>query len=215
LSAESATVSTTGWSIDALWLATLNQIALRSAHELKGALNGVAVNLEVVRSRAEKPDAAASAVRTFANAAAGQLESVIDLAEALLALSRPARQPTEIGRLVHSMSSLLAPAARADGRELQVEPTLYDVGITLANGNAVRVAIGASLLAAIDASPHVDVREGRDYPHDIERSPRPLIVQLSLGKYEATIAADVIAAVGVAGIQIMTEPSVIYISFPR
>jgi hypothetical protein len=143
------------------------------------------------------------------------LESVIDLAEALLALSRPARQPTEIGRLVQSMSSLLAPAARADGRELRVEPTLHDVGLTLANGNAARVAIGVSLLAAIDASPHVVVREATDFPHDLEQSPRPVIVQLSLGKFEATISADAVAAVGAEGIQVLTEPSVIYISFPR
>jgi len=204
-----------GASVDALWLATLNQIASRAAHELKGALNGVSVNLEVVRSRAEKADVAASAVRTFASSAAEQLDSVIELAEALLALSRPARQPVDVGRSLLMMSSLLSPAARADGRELRVDPTLSDVGLTSANGNAARVAIGASLLAAVDASPQVEVDEATDFPHDIEPSVRPVTVRVKLGKHQARIASEVMTAVGAEGIQILTEPSVIYISFPR
>jgi len=41
-------------SVDVLWLDTLQRICTRAAHELKGALNGVSVNLEVVRSRSER-----------------------------------------------------------------------------------------------------------------------------------------------------------------
>ena len=40
--------------IDAMWLATLQGICARAAHELRGALNAVAVNLEVARSRSER-----------------------------------------------------------------------------------------------------------------------------------------------------------------
>ena len=71
---------------DALWLDTLQRICGRVAHELRGALNGVAVNLEVVRSRSTKSDARASSVSTFAEAAANQLEPVMSMTEALLAL---------------------------------------------------------------------------------------------------------------------------------
>jgi hypothetical protein len=48
-------------SVDELWLGVLQQISARAAHEMKGVLNGVAVNLEVVRSRSEKAGASAAA----------------------------------------------------------------------------------------------------------------------------------------------------------
>src|SRR5436189_3677566 len=101
--------------VDALWLATLHRICGRAAHEVKGALNGVSVNLEVVRSRSEKPDAAASAVKQYANSASTQLDSVIDMAEALLALGRPAREPVELAVMIRRFDALLGPAAKADG----------------------------------------------------------------------------------------------------
>ena len=47
---------------DALWLETLQRICGRAAHELKGALNGASVNLEVVRSRATRAEALASSI---------------------------------------------------------------------------------------------------------------------------------------------------------
>ena len=58
-------------SVDALWLDTLQRICTRVAHELKGALNGVSVNLEVVRSRSERQDAPASGVARYAGAGHG------------------------------------------------------------------------------------------------------------------------------------------------
>src|SRR5437762_998561 len=53
---------------DELWLAVQQEICGRAAHEIKGALNGVSVNLEVVRSRAGqgKP---ADAIQRYADAA--------------------------------------------------------------------------------------------------------------------------------------------------
>jgi signal transduction histidine kinase len=207
-----------GTSVDALWLATLNQIAGRAAHELKGALNGVAVNIEVVRSRAEKPDAAASAVRMFANAAAEQLDSVIVMSEALLLLSRPGRSPVDVGRLVRSMGSLLIPAARADGRELQIEGTLEDVGSTSADANVARAVVGCALLAAVDAASRVVVRDASSDRRSSESGSGvgALRIELAEGASAApALGADIIAAADAEGIRIAAEPSAIFISFPR
>src|SRR5262245_10475014 len=104
--------------IDALWLATLERICSRAAHEVKGALNGVAVNVEVVRSRAERPEAQAAAVRSFAGAASDQLEVVIGMTDALLSLARPAPLPVELASTLRRFDALLGPASRADGRRL-------------------------------------------------------------------------------------------------
>lgn len=193
---------------DALWLATLNRIAALGAHELKGALNGVAVNLEVVRSRSEKPDVAASAVSTFAHAAVDQLDGVIEMTESLLWLSRSAGGSIDIGRVVRSVGSLLVRAARAEGREIVIDGAFGTLGATTANANAVRLAIGSVLLAAGEASARVEclaVYDG-DLP----------AVRVDLSSDNAPVLAeDVCSAVRAAGIRVQAERSAISITFPR
>ena len=39
-----------------LWLAVVQRLMGRASHDVKDSLNGVAVNLEVIRSRAARPD---------------------------------------------------------------------------------------------------------------------------------------------------------------
>src|SRR4051794_28248808 len=106
---------------DARWLDALHRLVGRAAHEVKGALNGVSVNLEVTRSRALKPEVMASAVAPFANAASDQLDIVIALTDALLALTRPAREPVEIAGETRRIVILLGAAARADGKQVTIE----------------------------------------------------------------------------------------------
>src|ERR1051326_7842423 len=108
-------------SVDELWLDVLQQVSARTSHELKGALNGVAVNLEVVRSRSAKPDAAAVAVAPFAASAGDQLDAVVGMTEALLKLARPPREPVDIRETLDSLGSPGAPSARADGGSLRIE----------------------------------------------------------------------------------------------
>src|SRR4051812_36940492 len=106
---------------DVRWLDALQRLAGRSAHELKGVLNGVSVNLEVIRSRAARANSTASAVSSFAEAASAQLDDVIELSEALLALARAPREPVDIGTELRRIAILLASAARADGHRLVVD----------------------------------------------------------------------------------------------
>src|SRR6476660_7394224 len=92
--------------VEGLWLATLQRALGRASHDVKDALNGVAVNLEVVRGRAAKPDAHAAAVAPFAEAAAQQLERLTTLVEAVLALGRAERQPADVAVTLHRLATV-------------------------------------------------------------------------------------------------------------
>ena len=136
--------------LDILWLRTLEDIVNRAAHEVKDALNGVTVNLEVVRSRAGRPQVDGSALGPFATAAAEQLEVLTERAEAVLYLARPPREPADVGVVLKFLGALLVPATKASGGRLTV-----DVGRgsapTSSSSQATRLALGAGLIALVKA----------------------------------------------------------------
>src|SRR4051794_31308401 len=92
--------------VSALWLHTLQRAVSRASHDVKDALNGVSVNLEVIRSRAARPDVPASAVMQFGEAAAQQLDRVTNLIEAVLAVSRPERAPADVALTLRRIATL-------------------------------------------------------------------------------------------------------------
>jgi len=189
-----------------LWIDVLQRVNARAAHELKGALNGVSVNLEVVRSRAERPDALASAVNTYAHAAAKQLDIVIALSDALLALGRPAREPVDIGLATRQLATLLTAAARSDGGCLALDPVVSELGQSSATGNAVRATIGAGMLAAIDSSKDVRCAPSAD-------GSKLLIMS---GDETAFVVGDeIIAAAAEVGIRVEYESNTLSITFPH
>jgi hypothetical protein len=97
------------------WLAGLRSIVRGSVHETRNALNGLVVNLEVVRSRLARAAPAVSEkdeVLSFAEQAASQAEAAAKLSEgvgALLALI--AASADEKGRL-HCTSGVDASTIR-------------------------------------------------------------------------------------------------------
>jgi hypothetical protein len=194
---------------DQLWVAVLERIVGRTAHEIKGALNGVSVNLEVVRSRAAKPDSPASAVTKFAEAAATQFEGVIAMTDALLGLARPYTEPADVGGVLRRMGVLLVPAARADGRQLTIDGTADGPGTTSVRPTIARALIGAALLAGIDSSNDVMCR--------VDAGPSGAVLRIE-ARDGATLEisdAAVTALAADAGIDIQAESSAIFISFPR
>lgn len=201
-------------SVDALWLEVLGRIAGRSAHEVKGAMNGVAVNLAVVRSRAEKSDIAAG-VAPFALAAIGQLDALIDMTESLLWMARPLHVPVELSSVLTRFAALLVPAAKADGRALIVDDPARngsDGDVIGANANAVRLALGSSLLAALESANTVTVR--RAAPTQ-EKSADPWVcIESDRGVPLVTDPMMVDAVTG-SGIQVVAESSAVFIRFPR
>lgn len=196
-------------ALESLWLETLRRLFDRAAHEVKGALNGVALNVEVVRSRAERPDTPASAVASYANATSAQLDAVIAMTEALLALGRRAKTPVELASVVRQTAALLGPAIRSDGGSFELG-SLADLGATTAAPDAARLAIGASLLAVSARAGSVRCAS----TGGVGDGANPAL-RIECDGDSVTVAPEIVAAVGEAGVRISSDAGGILISFPR
>lgn len=189
-----------------LWLETLQLVTARVSHELKGALNGVSVNLEVVRGRSARPDQPASGVARFAAAAAAQLDEVIDMNEALLSLGRRPREPVDPGAVLLQLSALLVPVGRAAGSELTVALDADGVPASAAVPPVmVRSVLGRALLGAIDAG-----------GGDVQLSGHDGTAVLSVAARNAAPVLDetVVAAARRAGMGIEVEGKKLTLTFP-
>lgn len=192
----------------ALWLDVSQAIASRAAHEVRNALNGVAVNLEVVRSRSEREGMAMDAVARFASAAGTQFEELSRLTEALLALARPMRTPVSVTEAAAQIVTLLSASAGGAGGGVRLEHG-GDMPETTADGDAVRAILASALLLALEESPRVLCSMGADGGGTVgisgERAPHDGLARLS--KRAAAVAKR-------AGIRIATTPHGFTLSFP-
>jgi signal transduction histidine kinase len=141
------------------WLGILQGLASRVAHEIKNPLNAVAVNLEVVRSRCERGKFEPAAVLPFAEAAAGELERVSRLVDALLALARPA-QP-ELALLAGPVITMYDALANADGGSVAMDLSEGRTGIDMAADDA-RAALAATLDEMLEPGVAIRVHVARD-----------------------------------------------------
>jgi K+-sensing histidine kinase KdpD len=135
-----------------LWLATLQRALARASHDVKDALNGVSVNLEVVRSRAARPEAPASAVAQFAEAAGQQLERLTTLIEAVLALGRADREPVDVAVTLRRIATVCGAAASSADAPVEVRDDGVEATLTRVRGDAVRLALAAPMLDAVMGS---------------------------------------------------------------
>ena len=152
-------------AVERLWLDRLYALAGPVAHELRNALNGVAVNVEVVRSRA-RGEAPASSIGHFADTAADQLESLTGLTDALLALVRPVAEPADVADVAARLATLLGAVARPDGGAvaLAVVPDGARVRTTV-SGEALRGLVAGLLLDAFDRTARLTCElDGRAAP---------------------------------------------------
>lgn len=129
-----------------VWSALLEEVAALAAHEIKGALNGVSINLEVIRARAAQPGAAAASVTTFADNAASQLELTVRLVEGLLALARAPRESADLAGTLSRIAALLDPVARVAGGGIAVEADDDLAGRAVADAGITRAVLAAVLL---------------------------------------------------------------------
>ena len=196
-----------------LWLGVFQRLCDATAHQFKGALNGVAVNLEVVRSRSGRSEGEASALRPFAEAAAAELESVIQSAEAMLALARPPRGPADVARITRDVAVLASRGAGSgeaeERRRLTVDEGVERLGTTSAPTSAARLAIAAVLLAAVEASKDVvcSALEGGGGP----------AIRVSCGERDGSRIAlndEVVSAAYSAGVHLDISESGATITFP-
>jgi signal transduction histidine kinase len=134
-----------------LWLAVVQRLMGRAAHDVKDSLNGVAVNLEVIRSRAAREGALAASVAPFAESAGQQLERLTSLLEALLAVARSEREPVDVGVALRRVATLCAASSSADDAKVVLEGLSADDAVTRLPGEVVRLALAAPLLDAVRA----------------------------------------------------------------
>lgn len=132
--------------VSVLWLTTLQRALGRASHDVKDALNGVSVNLEVIRSRSARPEAPAAAVASFAEAAGQQLERLTSLLEAVLALGRAERDPADVAVILRRLAILCSASAASGDAEVLVELGDVETTVTRVPGDAVRLALAAPLL---------------------------------------------------------------------
>ncbi|MEP6732189.1 MAG: histidine kinase dimerization/phospho-acceptor domain-containing protein [bacterium] len=139
--------------VGALWLHTLQRAIGRASHDVKDALNGVSVNLEVIRSRSAKPDVPASAIAQFGDAAAQQMERLTNLIEAVLALSRLERTPTDVGLTLRRITTLCsASSSSADAAVRMFDDGAAGSTFTRVPGDVVRLVLLAPLLDVVAGS---------------------------------------------------------------
>jgi signal transduction histidine kinase len=142
-------VSAAAEDVSALWLSLLQRAMGRASHDVKDALNGVSVNLEVIRSRAGRADAPASAVAPFAEAAAQQFDRLTTLLEAVLTLTRSERTPADVGVTLRRVGALCGASASSADAAVRIEASGADSAVTSIRGDVVRIALMAPLLDAV------------------------------------------------------------------
>jgi nitrogen fixation/metabolism regulation signal transduction histidine kinase len=123
-------------------------VADRVAHEIKNPLNGLALNLEVVRSRSEREGVERSALSPYATAAASELEQTIPLVEALLSLARPSAFPVDLRTALRPLATLYGAIARAAGGSLRIRNDSEQMFVA-GDGTTVRVLLAELLDASV------------------------------------------------------------------
>jgi len=132
-------------ALAALWATTLQAVANHVAHDFRNALNGVAVNLEVVRGRSAR-GAEASTIAPFAATAAAQFETASAAAEAMLAFARAEPGDADVSAIAVRLSRLVALRGAS---MLTVTDGASGRARTSVPGEIVRTVVARSVLSAL------------------------------------------------------------------
>lgn len=143
-----------------LWLRALQRLTASVAHELRNPLNGVALNLEVLRGRVGRHQHEPAMLTAFAEAAVADLTIAVRLTDALLAVARPVRSPVEAGSVLAPIAALAGAVAVSRGGSLHVEVPDEIAPALDADGDALRAALATVLLAAAERGKTVWCRVG-------------------------------------------------------
>jgi len=195
----------------ALWLAALQRALGRAAHDVKDALNGVSVNLEVIRSRAVRTDAPASAVAAYADAAVQQLDRLTELLDAVLALGRSEREPADVGITLRRIATLCSASSEAADARVVVHDATAGAAHTRVPGDAVRLALVAPLLDVVAG------RRGEPRGHvecELASEAEAIVVRLHAGR-PVPMPPEVAEPLRAAGVTWSESADELSLIFPR
>jgi hypothetical protein len=130
---------------EAAWASALQAVASYVAHDFRNALNGVAVNLEVVRGRSAR-GAEAAAIAPFAATAAAQFEVAAAAAESLLAFARSEPGDADVAAVIVRFSRLFS--IRGDAA-VEVTDRSSGQARTAVPAAVVRTAVARSVLPSL------------------------------------------------------------------
>ena len=140
-----------------LWLETLERLATRAAHPVRNALNGAALNAEVVRSRAGR-DGPAAPLLPFATAAAGQVDHAATGIAALLSFLRPESAPADATAIARRLATVLREPS-GGGTVLEVDASGH--APVAGSSDVARLVIVRTLLDCVprEARARCEIRE--------------------------------------------------------
>jgi signal transduction histidine kinase len=171
------------------------------AHDLRNALNAVAVNLEVVRGRSAR-GAEASAIAPFAATASAQLELALAATEALLGFARAESEPADVGVIIDRLERLLAVRGQGPGDRR----ALVRGAVTSAPADLVRAVVARSVLSALQV--------GASAPCEITVADG-IFLRVTGGDASApSLDPELVTLASVWGIRTATRGHALELSFP-
>jgi len=190
--------TTAAEDVAGLWLLTLQRAVGRASHDVKDALNGVSVNLEVIRSRSARAEVPAS---------------LTTLLDAVLALARADRSPADVAVTLRRVVTMCAASSSsADAQVSLVGEAETGIALTRVPVDVLRLALMAPLLdvvTGVNRAPQLSpVTCTMDVDHEWVR------VVISAGGRQGAMPealADVLRGAGVR----WTEGENLSLAFPR
>lgn len=190
---------------DTAWLEELGRLAALTSHEVNNLLNGVAVNLEVVRSRSARAMESASVV-SFAETAAAQLEALTPVVRALVALARPVPGAVSVSAELANVAAVVRSWVTPRGGSVSVGAPASEAA-TCVSGATARLLLASAVRGAAEPGGHLLCSVGTESHESVVRMARP-------GLRGVELPHDVVRAAAEAGIRIEYAGDTLLLRFP-
>lgn len=194
-----------GLAAEPAWAEELGRLAALAAHELNNLLNGVAVNLEVVRSRSAR-SAQSSAIVPFAETATTQLEALTPVIRGLVALARPVPGSVSVSVELGHIAAVVGSWASARGGSISVGVPVSEAS-TCVSGATARLLLASAVRTAAEPGIRVECSIATEGQESVVRLARPGLTGVELPLDAVRVAAD-------AGIRIEHVAETLLLRFP-
>ena len=151
-------------ALDGGWAEAFRRLASRLTHELRNPLNGLMVNLEVLKGRSARENLSAGTLRPFAEAAAAEGARTVSLFEAFLTLARATPAPVDLGGALRPLITVLDAIAARSGGKVTLEESVVAVEAD-ADADLVRLATFAVMESSLETGREIRLRPEADSEH--------------------------------------------------